>query len=82
MLSADLLPPGLHVQQLGDRDLGVRLPGSTADIRATAFPTFFDEHIESVQLLVPGGRIFRQLFDDAVGEPPEATCLADLLHER
>ena len=62
----DLVPPGVIVRALGNREYGYLAPGM-AELRVTTNAEYFEEHAESVELWSPGSAAF----------PPTEVPLAD-----
>ena len=63
-----LLPPGVEVQPLGDREYSWLAPGMDAPIRVTTKPSHYDAHPESVELWSPGNPLFPDPDDVAPAE--------------
>ena len=57
--SPQLMPEGVKVRRLGDREYAMRAPGMDRAMRVTTNPEYFEEQAESVQLWSPGSRLFR-----------------------
>ena len=73
----ELLPPGVEVKPLGQREYRFEMPGMPEPLRVTTDPEFFDEHPESVELWSPGSPLFPELETPATPEElAEATSLA------
>ena len=56
-----LLPPGVECNELDPRTYAISIPGSGAPARITTSPDVFDDHFESLQLVLYDGPIFTQL---------------------
>ena len=54
-----LMPDGVEVRRLGEREYALRAPGMDRAMRVTTHPEYFEEQAESVQLWSPGGRLFQ-----------------------
>ena len=58
--SPALMPPGVQVRPLGEREYGLRLPGMAEEIRVTTDPEYYEEHAQSVELWSPGNPLFKE----------------------
>ena len=78
--SDDLMPPGVDVQPMGQREYGLLTPGMSERVRVTTDPQYFEEHAESVELWSPGNPLFVPLefAEPTEASPPEET-LAEIL---
>lgn len=54
-------PPALEWNKLDPRSYSARLPGMKMFLRATTSAEVFDDHIESLELLSPGGELFERI---------------------
>lgn len=54
-------PPSLEWKKLDPRSYSARLPGMKAFLRATTSAEVFDDHIESLEFLSPGGELFERI---------------------
>jgi superfamily II DNA or RNA helicase len=64
----ELLPPGMKVRPMGERQYGLTMPGLPAEIRVTTDRTFFDAHGDSVEMWSPGSPVF---------VPPDSVATAE-----
>jgi hypothetical protein len=55
---ANLLPDGVAVRPLKEREYGYLAPGMSREVRVTTDPAFFEEHSESLELWSPGAPVF------------------------
>ncbi|WP_407530868.1 DEAD/DEAH box helicase [Methylobacterium oryzisoli] len=62
--TAALMPPGVEVSALGEREYRFMQPGLDAPIRVTTSPAYYEQHAETVELWSPGCPVFPPL------EPP------------
>jgi hypothetical protein len=53
-----LLPPGISVTPVGEKDFAYLQPGMVRPIRVTTDPEYYDLHSESVELWSPGSPLF------------------------
>ena len=53
-----LLPPGISVAPVGEKDFAYLQPGMVRPIRVTTDPEYYDLHSESVELWSPGSPLF------------------------
>ena len=56
-----LLPPGVECNELDPRTYAISIPGDGPPARITTSPDVFDEHFESLQLVLYDAPIFRKL---------------------
>ena len=73
----ELMPPGVQIQPLGNREYGLSAPGMTESVRVTTDPAYYEQHSESVELWSPGNPLFTppDFVADASDDefPPDAT---------
>lgn len=70
--SPSLLPPGIEVTPMGEREYGFRQPGLTEAVRVATDPTYYEQNADSVELWSPGNPTFPTP-EDAVDAPLGAT---------
>jgi SNF2 family DNA or RNA helicase len=75
--SPPLLPPGIEVTPMGEREYAFRQPGLAEAIRVTTDPTYYEPNADSVELWSPGNPLFPAP-EDAV-EAPLGTTLLEVL---
>lgn len=75
-----LLPPGVEVEAMGEREYKLRAPGMKDWIRISTNPAYYEQHADAMELWSPGN----PTFPVEQGEPadPTVTRLADLLQAR
>lgn len=72
-----LLPAGIEVVPMGEREYGFRQPGMVSAIRVATDPTYYEQNADSVELWSPGNPIF-PVPEDAI-DPPMASSMTELL---
>jgi hypothetical protein len=83
--SAVLLPPGMEVSPLGQREYAFRQPGLSQSIRVSTDPAYYEQHAETMELWSPGNPAFpgpdhATTEDDPVA--PNLTALIDALAQK
>nr|WP_246776865.1 SNF2-related protein [Microvirga sp. VF16] len=83
--SAVLLPPGIEVSPLGQREYAFRQPGLIQPIRVSTDPAYYEQHAETMELWSPGNPAFPgpdqvPTEDDSVA--PNLTALIDALAQK
>lgn len=72
-----LLPPGIEVAPMGEREYAFRQPGLAEAVRVTTDPTYYEPNADSVELWSPGNPLFPTP-EDAV-DAPLGTTLSEVL---
>lgn len=57
----ELLPPGIEIRALGNREYEYLAPGMIEPLRVTTDPSYYDDHPGSTELWAPGSPVFPQL---------------------
>ncbi len=73
-----LLPPGIAVAPMGDREYRFTAPGMSEAVRVSTDPAYYEQHADSVELWSPGNPTFPAP-EDAV-DPPLGKTLAEVLN--
>ncbi|WP_230534158.1 DEAD/DEAH box helicase [Microvirga roseola] len=83
--SAVLLPPGIEVSPLGQREYAFRQPGLGQSIRVSTDPAYYEQHAETMELWSPGNPAFPGPDDVPTEDDPVApnlTALIDALAQK
>lgn len=57
----ELMPPGVKVRPLANREYGMLAPGMEHEVRVTTDPSYYEDHAESVEFWSPGGALFERV---------------------
>ena len=80
--SPDLLPQGIEIRSIGERQYSMRGLGMGEPVRVTTDPAIFERHPESIELWSPGNPLFNPPEDmPQTEEAPSAQSLKELLDE-
>lgn len=77
--SPPLLPPGIEVKPMDEREYGFRQPGLAEPVRVTTNLTYYEQNADSVELWSRGNPTFPTP-EDAV-DAPLGTTLSEVLAE-
>ena len=58
--SPDLMPPGVRIRHLGNREYALQAPGMATEVRVTTDAEYYEQHAESVEFWSQAGAAFTE----------------------